>query len=605
MLQVKDIADNLGLSKPQIRRRIKSIQDILEETDRKGVKRGKHNKLLVSQDAFSMLRQLEEYRNNGNTTKEAKDRIREDLDLQSDNGEDSRSPNSEENNPVKESSSNSDSSPRSKPPESLTELVEEKDERIKELQQDKKRLQDKVDTLEQRLRRSQGKHKRRYMAKEILKTKPPRERAFLVGVELHDQENLLSLNDSLEELALLADTAGLDVIGSETQKRSHPHPKTFIGAGKVKEIKLLAEETKSDVILFDDELSPRHQRELETLFGEKIRVLDRTALILDIFAQHASTREGTLQVELAQYEYRLPRLTRAWTHLARQAGGGGGRSGSAGGVGLRGPGETQLEVDRRDIRRRIDHLRRELEKVRAHRQRHRAQRKRTRIPIVALVGYTNAGKSTLLNSLASSDVYVADQLFATLDPTTRRVELPDGKPVLFTDTVGFIQKLPTNLIAAFRATLEEIAEADLLLHVLDITHVNVYAQAEAVHRTLSEIAADHIPVLTALNKIDGLDDPGAAREAMDEFSNAVAISALQREGIRDLLSAVQQQLFEMYTPLEVLLPYAEGKLISLFHSQGEVERIEHGSQGVMIQGRIPGRLMAQFSAYLKHQASSP
>lgn len=440
------------------------------------------------------------------------------------------------------------------------------------------------------------------MAKEILKTKPPRERAFLVGVELYDQENLLSLNDSLEELALLADTAGLDVIGSETQKRSHPHPKTFIGAGKVKEIKLLAEETKADVILFDDELSPRHQRELETLFGEKIRVLDRTALILDIFAQHASTREGTLQVELAQYEYRLPRLTRAWTHLARQAGGGGGRSGSAGGVGLRGPGETQLEVDRRDIRRRIDHLRKELEKVRAHRQRHRAQRKRTRIPIVALVGYTNAGKSTLLNSLASSDVYVADQLFATLDPTTRRVELPDGKPVLFTDTVGFIQKLPTNLIAAFRATLEEIAEADLLLHVLDITHVNVYAQAEAVHRTLIDIEADHIPVLTALNKIDGLNDPGAAREAMDEFSNAVAISALQREGIRDLLSAVQQQLFEMYTPLEVLLPYAEGKLISLFHNQGEVERIEHGSQGVAIQGRIPGRLVAQFNAYLQEQS---
>ncbi len=440
------------------------------------------------------------------------------------------------------------------------------------------------------------------MAKEILKTKPPRERAFLVGVELYEQENLLSINDSLEELALLADTAGLDVIGSDSQKRSNPHPKTFIGSGKVKEIKTLAEEMKADVILFDDELSPRHQRELETICGEKIRVLDRTALILDIFAQHASTREGTLQVELAQYEYRLPRLTRAWTHLARQAGGGGGRSGSAGGVGLRGPGETQLEVDRRDIRRRIDHLKRELEKVRAHRQRHRAQRKRTRIPIVALVGYTNAGKSTLLNSLAASDVYVADQLFATLDPTTRRVELPDGKPVLFTDTVGFIQKLPTNLIAAFRATLEEIAEADLLLHVLDITHINVYAQAEAVHRTLKEIEADHIPVLTALNKIDGLHDPGAAREAMDEFSNAVAISALRREGIRDLLSAVQRQLFEMYTPLEVLLPYKEGKLISLFHNSGEVERIEHGSQGVMIQGRIPGRLMAQFSAYLKQQS---
>jgi GTPase len=442
------------------------------------------------------------------------------------------------------------------------------------------------------------------MAKQSLKTKPPHERAFLVGVEFANRESLLSLNDSLDELTMLADTAGLEVIGTETQKRDNPHPKTFIGSGKVNEIKSLGEELKADVILFDDELSPRHQRELETLFGENIRVLDRTALILDIFAQHASTREGTLQVELAQYEYRLPRLTRAWTHLARQAGGGGGRSGSAGGVGLRGPGETQLEVDRRDIRRRIDHLKRELDKVRAHRQRHRARRKRSRIPIIALVGYTNAGKSTLLNSLASSDVYVADQLFATLDPTTRRVELPGGKPVLFTDTVGFIQKLPTNLIAAFRATLEEIAEADLLLHVLDITHINVFAQAEAVHNTLKEIQADHIPVLTALNKIDGLNDPGAAREALDEFSNAVAISALRREGISDLLSSVQEQLFEKYTPLEVLLPYAEGKLISLFHNLGEVERIEHGSQGVMIQGRIPGRLMAQFSAFLKQQTSN-
>ena len=423
----------------------------------------------------------------------------------------------------------------------------------------------------------------------------------MVGVELHKQDNLLSLHDSLEELILLADTAGLDVVGSETQKRDKPHQKTFIGSGKVDEIKSLSGEVDAQIILFDDELSPRHQRELEKSFGEDIRVLDRTALILDIFAQHASTREGTLQVELAQYEYRLPRLTRAWTHLARQAGGGGGRTGSAGGVGLRGPGETQLEVDRRDIHRRIDHLKAELDKVRAHRQRHRTQRKRSRIPVIALVGYTNAGKSTLLNSLTASKVYVADQLFATLDPTTRRVELPDGKAVLFTDTVGFIQKLPTMLVAAFRATLEEIAEADLLLHVTDITHPNVFAQAEAVHQTLKEIEADHIPILTALNKIDNLDDPGAARHAMDEFPNAVAISALRKEGISDLLRAVQEQLFEMYTPLEVMLPYQEGKLISLFHNQGVVEVIEHGSTGVMIRGRIPGRLVAEFNAYLKQQ----
>ncbi|MBT3389298.1 MAG: GTPase HflX [Chloroflexi bacterium] len=440
------------------------------------------------------------------------------------------------------------------------------------------------------------------MSKEVYKTKPPAESAFLIGAEFNDQENLLSLDDSLSELALLAKTAGLDVVGSETQKRARPHPKTFIGAGKVEEVKLLAEELDAQVIIFDEELSPRHQRELEKLFGEDVRVLDRTALILDIFAQHASTREGALQVELAQYEYRLPRLTRAWTHLARQAGGGGGRTGSAGGVGLRGPGETQLEVDRRDIRRRISHLRAELDKVRAHRQRHRAQRKRSRIPIVALVGYTNAGKSTLLNGLAASDVYVADQLFATLDPTTRRVELSDGTPILFTDTVGFIQKLPTMLVAAFRATLEEIAEADLLLHVLDITHPNVHAQAEAVLQTLKEIDADHIPILTALNKIDRLHDPGAARLALDEFPDAVAISALQREGIGDLLAAIQQQLFEFYTPLDMLLPYSEGRLISLFHAQGEVELVEHTHKGVHIRGRLPGRYLAQFKSFLPEEA---
>jgi GTP-binding protein HflX len=431
-------------------------------------------------------------------------------------------------------------------------------------------------------------------------TEQPQERAYLIGVELYGQENLLTLDDSMDELGLLADTAGLHIVGRTTQKLSHPNPKTYIGSGKVEEIQSLAEETRAEVLIFDEELSPRHQRELERIFGEDIRIIDRTALILDIFAQHASTREGSLQVELAQYEYRLPRLTRAWTHLARQAGGGGGRSG-VGGVGLRGPGETQLEVDRREIRRRIEHLHGELEKVRAHRQRHRSQRKRSRIPVIALVGYTNAGKSTLLNRLASADVYVADQLFATLDPTTRRVELPDGNLALFTDTVGFIQKLPTNLVAAFRATLEEIAEAELLLHIVDITHLNVRAQARAVLQTLTEIEADHIPILTVLNKIDKLNDPQAARLALENFPNAVAISALTGEGIDDLLAAVKDQLFEQYTDLDVQLPYSEGRLIALFHEQGQVERIEHGNGGVLIQGRIPGRLVAQFSAYLQRR----
>src|SRR5512145_411043 len=315
-------------------------------------------------------------------------------------------------------------------------------------------------------------------------TNPPRERAFLVGVEIYQQKSLLPLEDSLTELALLSDTSGLDVVGELTQKLDRPNVKTYIGPGKVDELKSLVEETLSQVVIFDDELSPRHQRELQEAMGRNVKVLDRTALILDIFAQHAHTSEGMLQVELAQYEYYLPRLTGQWTHLERQAGGGGGRAGSTGGVGLRGPGETQLEVDKRAIRKRITHIKRELEKVEAHRTRYRAQRKRSRIPTVALVGYTNAGKSTLLNRLAKAEVYVADQLFATLDPTTRRVQLPGDDLALFTDTVGFIQKLPTTLIAAFHATLEEIAEADLLLHVVDITHPDAQAQAQAVYQTL-------------------------------------------------------------------------------------------------------------------------
>lgn len=433
--------------------------------------------------------------------------------------------------------------------------------------------------------------------KKIQTITQPTERAFLVGVDLRAEHDLLSVEDSLSELSLLAETAGLEVVGMDTQRLDTPNPKTFIGTGKVEEVAALVGEVQADVVLFDEELSGRHLRELEKLFGDKVRILDRTALILDIFAQHANTREGALQVELAQYEYRLTRLTRAWTHLARQAGGGAGRSGASGGVGLRGPGETQLEVDRRIIRRRISTLKGQLEKVRTHRQQYRNRRKRSKIPIVALVGYTNAGKSTLLNQLTGADVYVADQLFATLDPTTRRVEFPGGQVALFTDTVGFIQKLPTTLVAAFRATLEEITDADLLLHVVDVTHQNAHAQSRAVFQTLEEIEADHIPVISALNKIDLLENSDTARKTLEDYPNAVAISALTGEGVEDLLNSVNQLLFENFVSISLWLPYREGGLISMFHEQGHVEMVEHGEDGIQITGMLPQRLVARFAPY--------
>jgi GTP-binding protein HflX len=391
----------------------------------------------------------------------------------------------------------------------------------------------------------------------------------------------------------LARTAGLVVVGQATQRLERPNPATFIGKGKLEEVVLQVEEAAADVVIFDDELSPRHQRELEKELGEEIKLLDRTALILDIFARHASTREGALQVELAQYEYRLPRLTRAWTHLARQAGGRAG--GMTGGVGVRGPGETQLETDRRVIGQRIAQLKRELEDVRAHRSRHRAQRRRQGVPVVAIVGYTNAGKSTLLNALADADVLTEDKLFATLDPTTRRVRLPSGGLALFTDTVGFIQKLPTQLVAAFRATLEEVTEADLLLHVVDVAHAQADRQVEAVFETLEDIGAAGKPTLGVLNKIDRLSDPSTAFSLVPGFSDGIAISALTGVGLEGLLVRVEGQLEKQMVHLEVLIPYHLGELVDLYHRRGLIEQEEHTETGTRIAGRLPRELTGRFS----------
>ena len=426
------------------------------------------------------------------------------------------------------------------------------------------------------------------------------EKAILVGVRITSETHQgLSLDESLQELAMLAETAGIEVVGEITQNLSRPNSRTYIGKGKLDELKLFAEELDADIVIFDDELSPRHQRELEKEFTQKIKVLDRTALILDIFAQHADTREGMLQVELAQYKYRLPRLTRAWTHLARQAGGAAGRSGSVGGVGLRGPGETQLEVDRREINKKIVKLEEEIEKVRQHRNRHRQQRRKTNIPVVALVGYTNSGKSTLLNALTDANIYVADQLFATLDPTTRQLELPSGETVLLSDTVGFIQKLPTDLIVAFRATLEEIAEADLLLHLIDGSHENAANQKTTVLETLEELGTGEIPILTIYNKIDLLDETALEELKENADPHALFISAKEKLGFEALAEAIASGIVQNFKHLTVLLPFSEGKLVSIFHEKGHVETLEHLEEGVSITGLLPIELLSFFEPYIR------
>ena len=420
---------------------------------------------------------------------------------------------------------------------------------------------------------------------------------MLVGVQLKNQRGGWDIEDSLVELGQLARTAGLEVVGQTWQRSDRFNPATLVGTGKVEELMDLRRDLDGDVIIFDDELSPRQLRNLEEQFGDDVKVIDRTGLILDIFAQHARTREGQLQVELAQYEYRLPRLTRAWTHLARQAGGGAARGGS-GGVGLRGPGETQLEVDRREIRRRISQVKSDLEQVRRHRALHRRQRRRAAIPVIAIVGYTNAGKSTLLNALSGAGVLAEDKLFATLDPTTRRVILPSGREVLFTDTVGFIQKLPTELVAAFRATLEEINEADLILHVLDITHPNACEQNDAVMQTLTDLGAVERPMIVALNKIDRLSDPFVVGEWQARLPNGLPISAIQGAGLDSLMEQIGKMLASEFMYLTVQLPYDRGDLSALFYDRGMVVKTSHQGEGTVLEGYLPRRWLEQFRSFL-------
>lgn len=426
-------------------------------------------------------------------------------------------------------------------------------------------------------------------------------KALLVGAEPPEGAGLWSLEDSLRELGFLAETAGLETVGAVTQKIKRVNPAHYLGKGKVEELVELRAEKGFDLVLVDDELTSSQLRNLEQALG--CPIVDRTALILRIFAQRARTREGQLQVQLAQYEYLLTRLAGQWTHLERQTGGLATRGG---------PGETQLETDRRITRERIADLKRRLEGVRQHRAQYRKRRARAGLPVVVLVGYTNAGKSTLFNTLTTASVLAEDRLFATLDPTTRRLELPGGKVALVSDTVGFIQKLPTSVVAAFRATLEELAEADLLVHVLDITHPQAYEQSAAVTEVLADMGLHEKPIVTALNKIDqavstdveqekGPPDEADLRQTLRDltgvYPHGVAVSAVRGWGLERLLAEISTVLEERWVNVSVDIPYGEDKLVALFHERGNVEEEAFRPEGTHMRGKLPKQLAERFRRF--------
>ncbi len=411
-------------------------------------------------------------------------------------------------------------------------------------------------------------------------------------MELKGRTGSWTIQDSLEELGRLARTAGLSVAGRTWQKLPHPVASTWIGSGKVKEIAELMAAEDAKYVLFDDELSPGQQRNLEEALGGDAQVIDRTRLILDIFSLHARSREGKLQVELAQYQYMLPRLAGMRPGLAQQVGGSG-----AGLVGLRGPGETQLEMDKRQARRRITALRRALEEVRTQRRQHRAQRLRAGLPVIALVGYTNAGKSSLLNALTGAGVLVQDKLFATLDPTTRRLTLPGGREALLTDTVGFIRKLPHALVAAFRATLEGIEEASLILHIVDGSHPHSSEQVAAVQAVLSSLHVADTPLLMIWNKMDLLPDRSLPQPSGTAHNGSLAISVKTGENMPALLEEIESALAGGLAEMHLLIPFERYDLVSQIYEQGTVLSKEESAGGIRISAAVPHALTEKLAPY--------